>query len=355
METSSRDRLEMLAASISGDTRLAVDGCEIRRLGVSYTIDTLQDIICRYNPDGKPGLIIGDDLAADFPKWNKSDEILEIADVIIARRLHSGCPEITYPHIQIANDVIEISSGLVREKIAANAAWRYLVPAAARTIIEDRQLYNFNSGADCNESMQSVEYSNSLICRIEGVVRENLSLERFLHSRNTALMAWDLCMRFRTVYPSLDPELGYLAGISHDLAKRLNDKEQIRLAKKYGGGISVLEKEKPSLLHGRASAVMISERFNIKNKDVLEAVALHTGGSRNMGPLAKVVYIADKMEVSREKADPNIRKLILTGNDLDKIFMAVLEQTVSTLRSRKLKLSNETLKLLEKMNGRKPE
>ena len=142
MEDSARDRLEMIAASIAGDPRLTVDACEIRRGGVSYTVDTIADIIRRYAPDGKPGLIIGDDLAADFPQWHKSDEILAMADIIIARRTHAGAEPATasppYPCTQITNDVMEVSSAMIREKIAAGGAWRYLVPSAARSIIEER-------------------------------------------------------------------------------------------------------------------------------------------------------------------------------------------------------------------------
>ena len=356
MEDSSRDRLELIAASIAGDPRLTLDDCEIRREGVSYTIDTIKDIISRYEPEGKPGLIIGDDLAADFPRWHNSGEILSLADVIIARRIHSGTVNVPYPCIQIANDLMEISSGLVREKISRDTAWRYLVPPAARTIIEDRGLFGFKKQRRPGESQtgRGPQVKN-LIVRIEEAVRENLSLERFIHSRNTALLTWDMCRRFGPLYPGapLEPELGYLAGIAHDMGKQLPDKEQLKLAKRDGRGITQLEKNKPSLLHGRASAVLLRERFNIQNGAVLEAVAMHTYGGRDMGPLAKIVYVADKLEVSRERADPAVRKLAYTGDSLEEIFAMVLHQTVSSLRSRKLELSGETLNLLEKMRKMK--
>jgi nicotinate-nucleotide adenylyltransferase len=133
------------------------------------------------------------------------------------------------------------------------------------------------------------------------------------------------------------------------MGKQFSDKEQLRLAKTDGRKITRLEKEKPSLLHGRTSAVLLKELFNVHNEAVLEAVALHTSGGKNMGPLAKVVYIADKMEVSREKTDPDVRKLVYTINDLDRIFAAVLDYTVSWLRDKKVKLPEETVHLLEKM------
>jgi nicotinate-nucleotide adenylyltransferase len=350
MEDSARGRLDMIAASIAGDPRLTVDACEIRRGGVSYTVDTMADIIRRYAPDGKPGLIIGDDLAADFPQWHKSEEILAMADIIIARRTHTGAEPVAvpYPCNQITNDVMEVSSAMIRKKIAAGGAWRYLVPPAVRSIIEERGMYGFaaRSEAAGGESSHSVETQN-LILRVEEAVRATQSLERFLHSRNTALLSWDLCRRLPGY--DIDPQLGYLAGIAHDMAKPLSDKELIRLVKSDGGRLSRLEKEKPSLLHGRASAVLLKERFNVHNEAVLEAAALHTSGGGDMGPLAKIVYIADKMEVSRDKVDPAVRKMVYSSNDLERIFVMALDQTVSWLRAKKLKLSEETLNLLEKM------
>jgi nicotinate-nucleotide adenylyltransferase len=143
--------------------------------------------------------------------------------------------------------------------------------------------------------------------------------------------------------------LGYLAGLAHDLGKPLSDKELIKVVKNDNGRISPLEKEKPSLLHGRASAILLRDYFDVHNEEVLSAAALHTAGGKDMGPLAKMVYIADKMEVSREKADPALRKLVYTGDNLDRIFTAVLEQTVFWLLAKKVKVSQETLHLLEKM------
>lgn len=354
MEDGTRSRLETIAASIAGDPRLTIDDCEIRRGGVSYTVDTLADIVRRYLPDGKPGLIIGDDLVGDFRSWRKSGEILETADIIVARRAGRDKPKADFPFTHMDNDLIEVSSHTVRQRIAENGAWRYLVPSAARAAIEGQGLYGFGPGGGAEPAepggftgtWPGGNPSKNITVRVEEAVRENMGFERFLHSRNTALLAWDMCRRF-----SVNPAHGYLAGIAHDLAKHLNDRAQLRLARSDGKEISHMEKEKPSLLHGRASAVLLKENFGVHNESILEAVALHTSGGKNMGRLAKIVYVADKMEVTREKIDPATRKLVYAGNDLDEIFVAVLERTVSSLRSRKLKLSEETLGLLEKVKS----
>jgi nicotinate-nucleotide adenylyltransferase len=343
METGTEDRLQMLASAICADSRIAIDDCEIRREGISYTIDTLQDIIARYSPSGKPFLIIGDDLAGDFPKWHDSEKILQTAEIVIARRINSSKVKYPFPHAILDNEVINISSQTVRQKISEGSDWRSLVPSGVRAVIEDRNLYGYHSERKRNEDCDS-----ALVLRIENEVRETISVTRFLHSRNTALLAQDLCRRF-----GLDPMAGYLAGIAHDFCKQLDPKQMLKLAKTDGMDISALEKDRPNLLHGRAAAVLLRERFSVHNKDILEAVAVHTMGSENMGLLAKVIFIADKTEVSRN-IDPALRKMCYEES-LDSILYAVLKKTVNKLQLRKLDVSEETLKLLEKMKGKKVE
>jgi nicotinate-nucleotide adenylyltransferase len=342
---SSGDRLDMLAASIPAEPRITIDDCEIRREGVSYTVDTLMDIIERYKPEGKPGLVLGDDLAADFLKWRRSAEILEMADIIIARRIASEGVSLSYPHRPLENDIIKISSGTVRERIKNRGNWRYLVSTGTRFIIEDRGLYGFTppAGTAAEESPD-----RGTMARIEEEVRVRVGPVRFLHSRNTALLAWDLCRRF-----GLDPSMGYLAGITHDVCKPLQEAELFALVRSDGEQISPLERKKPSLLHARAAAVLLQEHFGIHNRDILDAVRLHTTAGAEMGPLAKVVYIADKIEISREHVNPVLRDLSRTAG-LDALFEAVLDDTVAYLRSRKLDISEGTLRLFEAVHKKKP-
>ncbi|MDR1216341.1 MAG: nicotinate (nicotinamide) nucleotide adenylyltransferase [Treponema sp.] len=328
-----QDRLDMLAASIPADTRLAVDDCEIRREGVSYTIDTLDDIARRYYPDGKLGLVIGDDLAQDFPKWYKYEEILKKADVIIASRFLSSLNENTkldlnnlqYPHRTLDNVVIPISSAIIREKIAKNEAWKYFVPQGARVIIEECGLYS-------QLPMPNSQLSSALIYRMEDATRALVSPSRFLHSRNVALLSADLCVRF-----GLDYRRGYLAGIIHDICKSFSTQELINIVKRNGGKISEWEKKKPALLHAPAGAFFLKERFGIQEEDILEAVRVHTVGAKHMGQLAKIVFIADKIEVTRPSVRPNIRELcqhVPPTMSLDELFSLILNETVDFLRSR---------------------
>jgi nicotinate-nucleotide adenylyltransferase len=346
---SSKDRLDMLAASIAGDPRLTIDDCEIRREGVSYTIDTIADIRRRYHPEGRPGLILGDDLADTFHNWRNAGEIAEQANIIIARRLFGGqdsAPAFPFPYTGLDNEVMNVSSRLVREMILRGENWHYLVPSGARDIIESRGLYGLKEDRIGKNDAPGKETGLETLLEVENAARKMLSLSRFLHSRNTALLARDLCLRF-----NLDPRKGYLAGIAHDICKSMGLGEMVRLARSDGGGMTKLEKAKPSLLHGRAAAAFLKKQYGIHNKEVLDAVRYHTiaGGD---GDLSKVVYIADKIEPSREDVNEELREMSGSA-DLNILFTATLDTTVAYLRSQKMDISPGTLRLLAAMRKRK--
>jgi nicotinate-nucleotide adenylyltransferase len=343
---SPKDRMEMLAAAVAGDPRLTFDDCEINREGISYTIDTLIDIIARYQPEGKPGFIMGEDLAVTFDEWRKPDEIAELVDFIIARRGEEESRiNFPYPYRALNNQLMKVSSQMIRERITKGGIWRCFVPTGARCIIEDRKLYGFAHHTVNKFADPKIPLAETIL-RIENDVRSNLKFERFVHSRNTALLAWDLCRRF-----GLDCRKGYLAGIAHDICKDLEDDELIRLARRDGGSISKLEHVKPGLLHARAAAVLVQRKYGIEDKDILEAIRYHTTGTRDMGLLAKVVYVADKIEISRPDVDEALRKMGDCDN-LETLFAAVLGNTVSYLKSHHLDISYGTRRLLAAMQKR---
>ena len=332
---SATDRLDMILASITADPRIAVEDLELRRGGVSYTIDTVKEIINRYHPEGKPALILGDDLIADFSKWKDAEELAGIADIIVARRI-AGLKKIKfpYPYHVLNNEVMDISSAMIRERItkddAGSKAWHYLVPGGAQIIIKSRKLYQAIQQKEKDtdnrpKSKANREITVELIARVEEEARLTLSAKRFIHSRNTALMARDIAFRY-----NLDADAAYLAGIAHDMAKN----------------------QSTSLDHGKKAAVLLYTRFNIHNKDVQEAIEVHTTGKPGMGDLAKAVFIADKIEFSRSGEHSKLRDMIAgkaaeNTSSLDELFYTVLKSNISWLKEAGIKASKKTLRLLE--------
>jgi nicotinate-nucleotide adenylyltransferase len=134
-------RLEMLRLAIGDDPRAAIDDCEIRRGGTSYTIDTLAELRSRYPVDGKPGLAIGDDLIPGFSSWREPEELSAAADILCAHRSSDEELALPYPHRYAHNSLVRISSSMVRERIAAGLPFRRLLHPAVYRYIVERGLY----------------------------------------------------------------------------------------------------------------------------------------------------------------------------------------------------------------------
>ncbi len=333
------DRLDMLAASVEGDRRITVEDCELRRGDVSYTIDTVAELEKRYRPEGKIGVVLGDDLAAGFTGWMHAEALATKTDLIVGRRVADGSIPFPFVHRAVSNERIGLSSSEIRRRIATGGSWRYLVSEGARRIIEDRALYGLRPGT-ASQNHDDSRAPVSVTAAVERSARLSLTSQRYLHARAVALFAADLCGRF-----GLDPEAGYLAGIAHDLCKELPPEGMRELALGDGRGLSELEVSKPSLLHARAAAVLLRDRFDVRDEAVLEAVRLHTSGDVGMGPLAKILYVADKLEPSRTEVEGDQRVLASTA-DLQSLFDRTLRDTVAYLRSRGRVVAEGALRLL---------
>lgn len=166
---------------------------------------------------------------------------------------------------------------------------------------------------------------------------------RYAHSIRVAETAVILCKLY-----NVDSELGYLAGIAHDICKEMDNDNLLSLAQTDGLEITPLEESKPSLLHGRGAAVLLEKQFDITEKSVLEAVRYHTFGAPGMSKLAQILYIADKIEPGRnyivqEKMD-YYYSLSLTN-----LLITVVSENISWLENQGKKVAPISRSLLQEL------
>jgi nicotinate-nucleotide adenylyltransferase len=134
-------RLAMLRAACEGDPGIGIDDCELGREGPSYTIDSLDDIQRRYDVEGKPGLVLGDDLIPGFPSWRRPEAIAERSDIVCAHRESAEELPLAFPHRYASNSIVGISSSMVRQRIREGRAFRRLLDPAVYRYIVERGLY----------------------------------------------------------------------------------------------------------------------------------------------------------------------------------------------------------------------
>ena len=159
---SAADRLAMTQALVAGDERFVCEPCEIERGGISYTYDTVRYLQQKYADvlTAKIGVVLGNDLAADYGKWEHAADLAACADLILACRPEEyanadfcNAPTEKYavadesadishfPHLTLANPQIVLSSTDIRERIACGASWRYLVSDGVFRYIKAHTLY----------------------------------------------------------------------------------------------------------------------------------------------------------------------------------------------------------------------
>ena len=134
-------RLEMVKIAIAPYPCFKVDDCELNRGGDSYMIETMADIIRRYSPERKPGLIIGDDLVKNLYSWKDAQRLAEMVDLIIAHRLTVREEAIAFPCKYLNNLLLSISSTEIRQRIKQGRAIRFILPDKVLSYISRQGLY----------------------------------------------------------------------------------------------------------------------------------------------------------------------------------------------------------------------
>lgn len=132
-------RLIMTKMSVEGNKRFSCLDLEIKRGGVSYTIDTLRELKRRF-PYNDFHLIIGSDLAKEFHTWKSYREIADLTKIVVGKR--NNFPIRKREGFLLVNILqVEVSSSLIREFIKNRFSIKYLVHPAVERYIKKHKLY----------------------------------------------------------------------------------------------------------------------------------------------------------------------------------------------------------------------
>lgn len=135
-------RLAMTELLAGEDSRLDVDGIELDREGVSYTVDTLRQLAAA-NPGAEYRLVIGSDMAKTFASWREYREILRRAPPLVAER-----PDFPFDDDNWEDEFI----GMPPEDARVLAAGRFAMPPVDVSSTVVRRL--FRDGAEDGELLR---------------------------------------------------------------------------------------------------------------------------------------------------------------------------------------------------------
>jgi predicted HD superfamily hydrolase involved in NAD metabolism len=128
-----------------------------------------------------------------------------------------------------------------------------------------------------------------------------------------------------------DPEKAKKAGLLHDCAKSKGS-------------------DSDNLLHSKKGAQLARTLYNIDDDEILDAIRFHTTGREGMTLLEKIIFIADKIEPSRNyEGVEELRSLAY--KDIDEAIILSLTNTINYVKKRNLHLDDDSVKTLEFLKG----
>ncbi len=155
-------RLAMVRAAVADQPGFIVDDREVRRSGVSYSVDTMTELRAEF-PTRPLCLLLGMDAFLGLPGWLRWQELFELVHVVVAHRpgwkaptkgplgellVDRGTGSVQELHRAPAGRLyiqavtqLEISSTELRQLVEADRDPRYLVPDPVREIIRESRCY----------------------------------------------------------------------------------------------------------------------------------------------------------------------------------------------------------------------
>lgn len=150
--TPAEDRFMMTTLAVASHARFAVSRIELDRRGPTYTVETLE-AIARFFQGSSLFFIAGTDAVADLGTWHRVTDLAALAEVIAVTR-----PGATFDATAVPGDwprvhtmeipALDISSTMIRQRLAKGEPIDFLVPEAVAGYIRQQGLYMGGGSSD---------------------------------------------------------------------------------------------------------------------------------------------------------------------------------------------------------------
>lgn len=148
------DRAHMVALAIEGEALFELDLCEVERLGVTYTADTLEELTRRYE-GAQLFFIMGTDSAITLPDWRRAADVARLCTIVVAKRPGQSTQHvrdalaaspIDFDIVYLDVPQVDVSSTQLREQIAQGQDVSDMIPPSVATFLVETGLYQSMKG-----------------------------------------------------------------------------------------------------------------------------------------------------------------------------------------------------------------
>lgn len=181
-----------------------------------------------------------------------------------------------------------------------------------------------------------MEKAEELLNKIDNDLKKVLSGKRYNHSLGVMKKAEELAKIYK-----IDIDKAKLVGLAHDIGKELSKEEMLEYARKNNIEADSVEEVNVGLLHAKIGADICKKKYGF-SQDMQNAIKYHTVGSENMDLLAKIIYVADKIEDGRTYKDEEKMKELqvvrdLATKDINKALVYEIDSSITyTIQKHKL-------------------
>ena len=144
---SAADRLAMVHLAVEGKKPLVASDIEVRRGGVSYTVDTVREL-AGIHADAELFLLLGWDAAAEFADWHQAEVITGLARVAVFNRSGSTPPGGGLAGLRLPPDTLSVevpspsvSATSIREALTQESGGASFLPESVAAYIREHDLY----------------------------------------------------------------------------------------------------------------------------------------------------------------------------------------------------------------------
>jgi nicotinate-nucleotide adenylyltransferase len=140
--SAAEDRFAMVEAAVGDVEGLEASRIELDRGGMSYTADTLSQLLAG-DPTRHLYVILGSDAAVGLPDWERADEVRALSTIVVVERPGSGegQPPPGWSWVRVEVPRLEVSSTDLRARVSDGRPLDYLLSRAVIDTIERRGLY----------------------------------------------------------------------------------------------------------------------------------------------------------------------------------------------------------------------
>lgn len=187
-----------------------------------------------------------------------------------------------------------------------------------------------------------------ILQNINNDLKKELSESRYKHSIGVMEKAEELAK----IYGE-NINKAKLVGLAHDIGKELSKEEKLMYAQENNIKVDEIEKTNVGLLHGKIGADICKKRYGF-TKQMQDAIEFHTTGNENMDLLAKIIFVADKIENGRTYKNEEKQKKLeearyIANKNINLALLSLLDMSLKYTILKKELIHTDSIKTRNKI------